>query len=153
MTNANSNVSSPLVACRTRGHEALKWVRCFAWLLGNAAWAQTNTPGALDATFIKGAGADGFVRVVAVQPNGKVLLGGNFSTVRGFNNALITRLNSDGTSDPGFTSAFLPPILDARIYMVGVQTDARLLVAGMFTGVGVTFRTNIARLRADGSHH
>ncbi len=113
--------------------------------------ALAQAPGSLDTTFIKGAGADGFVRVVAVQPDGKVLAGGNFSMVRGVNNTLVTRLNRDGTSDSGFTSAFPAPVLNARIYTMGVQTDGRILAAGIFTSVGGTFRTNIARLQADGS--
>jgi uncharacterized delta-60 repeat protein len=116
---------------------------------GYAAFGQT--PGSLDTTFIKGAGADGFVRVVAVQPDGKVLAGGNFSMLRGVTNTLIARLNSDGTPDSGFSSAFVAPVLSARIYTLGIQTDGRILAAGMFTGVGGTFRTNIVRLQADGS--
>jgi uncharacterized delta-60 repeat protein len=113
--------------------------------------ALAQTPGSLDTTFIKGSGADGFVRVVVVQPDGKLLTGGNFSMVRGVTNALVTRLNSDGAPDSGFTSAFLAPVLAARIYTLDVQTDGRILVGGMFTSVGGTFRTNIARLQADGS--
>jgi len=91
------------------------------------------------------------VRVVAVQPDGKILVGGNFNTVRGVNNGMLTRLNQDGSSDSGFTSAFPPPNLGPRIYTVGVQTNGRVLAAGQFTAVGGSFRTNIARLQADGS--
>src|SRR5215831_17900600 len=101
-----------------------------------------QTAGALDTTFNKGAGADGFVRVVAVQRDGKVLLGGNFATVRGVNNALIARLNSDGSSDAEFSSQFLTPVLQSRIYTVGLQTNGSILAAGLFTGVGTLFRKN-----------
>jgi len=122
---------------------------CAATGPGHAAPAQ-NSPGTLDATFIKGAGADGFLRVVAVQPDGKVLMGGNFNMVRGVNNALLTRLNQDGAPDAGFISPF-PAGGAPRIYTVGVQTDGRILAAGMFTAIGGTLRTNIARLQADGT--
>jgi uncharacterized delta-60 repeat protein len=119
--------------------------------VADALLAQTVTPGALDTAFIKGPGADGFVRVVAVQPDGKIVLGGNFSTVRGANNALITRLTPDGSSDPGFSSQFLTPVLQSRIYTVGFQINGSIVAAGLFSGVGSIFRTNIARLQADGS--
>lgn len=125
------------------------FLRCSLFPFAYPALGQT--PGSLDSTFIRGAGADGFVRVVAVQPDGKVLVGGNFSMVRGVTNTLVTRLNSDGASDSRFTSAFLAPVLSARTYTLGVQTDGRILAAGMFSSVGGIFRTNIARLQADGS--
>ena len=123
---------------------------CFANLL-NPASGQSLFPGSLDTTFLKGAGADGFVRVVTVQPDGKILLGGNFSTVRGANEVLIARLNSDGSADPGFSSPFPLPVLASRIYTVAVQTNGYLVVGGLFTSIGTTTRTNIARLRPDGS--
>ena len=116
-----------------------------------AASGQAGAPGTLDASFIKGAGADGFVRVVTLQPDGKVLLGGNFSTVRGVTNPLISRLNLDGSADSGFVSPFPLPVLASRIYTVGLSTNGNMIVAGLFTNIGSTFRTNIARLNKDGS--
>jgi uncharacterized delta-60 repeat protein len=113
--------------------------------------AQTGPPGALDTTFINGAGADGFVRVVMLQSDGKVLLGGNFSTVRGRNNGLITRLNANGSADTAFVSPFPSPVLASRIYTLGVQTNGYILAAGLFTNVGGIFRTNIARLDSNGA--
>jgi len=122
---------------------------CPLFLSGSPALAQT--PGSLDTSFIKGAGADGFIRVVAVQPDAKILAGGNFGSVHGANNTLVTRLNSDGSPDTSFASAFLPPILASRVYTLALQPDGRILAAGTFTSVGGTFRTNVARLQADGS--
>src|SRR5690242_6519687 len=72
--------------------------------------ASAQTPGALDKAF-DGVGADGFVRVVAVQPDGKVLAGGNFGMIRGVTTPLIARLNPNGTSDSTFGSAFALPVL------------------------------------------
>ena len=112
--------------------------------------ASAQTPGALDKTF-DGAAADGFLRVVSVQPDGKVLAGGNFGVIRGVTSPLIARLNSDGTSDSNFVSAFALPVLAARIYTIALQKDGGILTAGLFTNVGGTFRTNIARLLPDGS--
>jgi uncharacterized delta-60 repeat protein len=117
----------------------------------SVGFAAAQTPGTLDAGFIQGAGADGFIRVVAVQPDGKILAGGNFSTIRGSASPLVARLNPDGSFDSTFASAFPMPVLAARIYTVGILGDGRMVVAGLFTAIGGTFRTNIARLEANGA--
>ena len=41
-------------------------------------------------------------RSVAVQPDGKVLIGGDFTTVNGTNRNGIARLNADGSLDSSF---------------------------------------------------
>lgn len=121
---------------------------CFSTPGSFLSWAQT--PGTLDKTF-GGQGADGFIRVVAVQADGKILAGGNFSTVRGVKTPLIARLSADGKADTGFVSPFPTPVGPARIYTVAVQPDGDIVAAGIFTNVGGFLRTNIARLHADGS--
>ena len=150
MENQNSKSPQSLLDCSLFRGTALQ---CLA--LGFAITSQFHilgqTPGSLDPTFNNGSGADGFIRVVAVQPDGKILAGGNFSMVRGANDPLITRLNGDGTLDSNFTSAFPVPVLASRIYTLGIQPDRRILTAGLFTSVGGTLRTNMARLEADGS--
>jgi len=113
--------------------------------------AQTDVPGSLDIAFNTGPGADGFVRAVALQPDGNILLGGNFNTVRGVASALIARLNPDGRPDPAFTSAFPASNFAPRIYTVAVQPDNNILVAGSFTAPGVTPRANITRLQPNGA--
>jgi len=112
--------------------------------------AQVPQPGALDTNFISGPGADGYVRVVAVQSDAKVLLGGTSYTVRGVSNAALSRLNGDGTPDLSFSSPFANSEY-RTIYTVAVLGDGRILAAGTFSKVGSTYRTNIARLNPDGS--
>src|SRR5688572_21772782 len=46
--------------------------------------------------------ADGVVRVVVVQPDGKILIGGDFTTVLGVARSRIARLNPNGTLDTAF---------------------------------------------------
>ena len=142
-------------AC-ARGHYVSGTLRvlCPALLFVSSTVAYrgfAQTPGSLDTSFQKGAGPDGFLRVVAVQPDGGILAGGNFTEVRGRTNALIARLNPDGSADSAFTSPFPLPVLNTRIYTIGLETNGRLVVGGLFTNVSGTFRTNIARLQADGS--
>ena len=68
------------------------------------SFARLKTDGTLDAGFnVGGSGADGTVYSVAVQADGKLVLGGAFNKVNntaGIN--LIARLNANGTLDTGF---------------------------------------------------
>jgi Domain of unknown function (DUF5122) beta-propeller len=62
--------------------------------------------GTIDGTFSTniGSGFNDRVRAITIQYDGKILVGGDFSTFDGnFNNA-ITRLNSDGTIDGTFST-------------------------------------------------
>src|SRR6266403_681411 len=48
-----------------------------------------------------------FVRTLAAETNGSVLVGGAFTHFNGLPRRLVARLNPDGSVDPGFTSPFL----------------------------------------------
>src|SRR5690349_8017328 len=59
--------------------------------------------GLLDASFDPGPlGAGGAVRVVSIQNNGKIILGGSFNKYSGTSRKGIARINSDGTLDASF---------------------------------------------------
>ena len=79
----------------------LGWILCYSFI----SWTSTQaelTPGRLDLGFDPGAGANSEILVVAVQADGKVLLGGNFTTVDGTTRNCIARLNTDGSLDTAF---------------------------------------------------
>lgn len=110
--------------------------------------AGLTTSGALDGTFNPGAGADGSVHAVAVQADGKVLIGGDFNIVDGNGRNRIARLNTNGSVDLGFL-----PLLGANgtVREIAVQADGKILIAGDFTEYQEIPRNRIARLNADGS--
>jgi uncharacterized delta-60 repeat protein len=85
--------------------------------------------------------ANGLVRVSVVQPDGKILMGGNFSTVLGVTRNHIARLNADGTLDTTFS-----PNADDSVLTLRVQADGRILAGGVFTSIGGQARSCIARL-------
>src|SRR5687768_14205093 len=58
--------------------------------------------GDLDTSFDPGAGAGGVVQATAVQPDGKIVLGGGFATYDGVSRLRLARVNPDGTLDPSF---------------------------------------------------
>jgi len=110
--------------------------------------ARLNADGTLDTSFDPGAGADDRVRTVAVQPDGKILIGGSFTAVDGVARNRIARLNADGSLDTSFdpgTGA------DIAVRTMVVQTDGKVLIGGDFTTVNGVARSHIARLNADGS--
>src|SRR4051794_9766335 len=66
--------------------------------------------------------ANSTVRVVVVQPDGKILIGGDFATLSPNGGAplgrnRIARLNPDGTLDTGFD-----PNANGIVYSIAVQT-------------------------------
>ena len=80
------------------------------------------------------------------QPDGKVLVGGNFSTLGGQTRNYIGRLNPDGTLDTAFN-----PGAGGTVYSLAVQADGKILVGGYFTTLGGQARSSLGRLNADGS--
>src|SRR5438874_323271 len=95
--------------------------------------------------------ANGTVRVVVVQPDGKILIGGDFTTLSPNGGGAVTRnriarLNPDGTLD----NAFNPNASDA-VFTIAVQADGKILVGGHFNGansISGQTRNRIARLDA-----
>ncbi len=117
----------------------------------SAAGLGVNSPksGSLDFSFAGGSVVDGTIQSVAVQSDGKVLIGGGFSTVNGTSRNFIARLNSDGTLDTGFGNGLAGA--DSTVNSVAVQSDGKVLIGGAFTTVNGTARNGIARLNSDGT--
>jgi len=100
--------------------------------------------GAVDLAFNPNANYD--VICMASQPDGKVLVGGVFSTLNGQPHNCIGRLNADGSLDGPFRTD-----ADNLVYSLVVQGDGKILVGGLFTTLGGKPRSRIARLNPDGS--
>src|SRR5208283_1778314 len=64
--------------------------------------ARLNANGSLDTTFNPGAGANGTVWSVLTQPDGRVLIGGDFTSYNGTSRNHVARLNTDGSLDATF---------------------------------------------------
>lgn len=111
--------------------------------------ARLNTNGVLDVTFDPGPnGPDGNIWALALQPDGKILIGGEFDVIGGETRGGIARLNSDGSLD----TAFNPGAgTDGAVFAVALQSDNRVLVGGAFTAIDFNPRNNLTRLNSDGS--
>ncbi len=108
----------------------------------------TVIPATLDNTFDPA--TDGSVYAMAVQADGKILVGGIFTELGGQPRANLGRLHADGTLDvdfdPGaYTSSW------GTVYSLQVQADGKILVGGQFETLGGEARKNLGRLNADGT--
>jgi uncharacterized delta-60 repeat protein len=90
--------------------------------------ARLNADGSLDASFNPGAGADAPVVSVGLQPDGKILMGGEFATVDGLARGRVARLNPNGSVDLSFVPD-VPPAFARALAMDG--RDA-VVLGGLF---------------------
>jgi uncharacterized delta-60 repeat protein/uncharacterized repeat protein (TIGR01451 family) len=111
--------------------------------------ARLNTDGSLDATFNQGTGANLFVTSIAVQSDGKIIIGGQFTYYNGTARNRIARLNTDGSLDTGFNPG--TGAAGGVVYSTPIQSDGKIIIGGQFTSYNGTVRNNIARLNTDGS--
>lgn len=91
-------------------------------------------------------GTDGRVQCLAVQPDGKILVAGKFSTVAGQLRANIARCNPDGSLGLEFK-----PATSDWVHTLAVQTDSRILLGGNFLSAARQPRANLCLLNGDGS--
>ena len=119
----------------------------------NVATASTNANSPLDGF---DPSANGLVRSIVVQPDGRILIGGDFTTLAPNGGASVTRnylarLNPDGTVDPTFN-----PNPNSSIEAMALQPDGKIVLVGDFNvlapnGSASINRNFIARLNADGT--
>jgi hypothetical protein len=83
---------------------------------------------------------------MALQADGKVLIGGDFTLVDGEVRNRVARFNADGTLDDTFKPGLGP---NNTVYDMEVQADRKILIAGAFTDVNGFPRSGIARLNAE----
>lgn len=122
------------------------------FICGNMLVFAQNS-GKIDLSFTSWYGVDSDVEAVALQPDGKILIGGLFTDK-------IKRLNPDGSVDNSFQLPATPyssTTSSARISAICVQPDGKILIGGHFTSLGQSWHPNytarsfLTRLNADGS--
>src|SRR5439155_9477969 len=107
-----------------------------------------NTDGSLDSSFVTtSAGDESILYAMALQPDNRILVGGNF----GSGHAMLLRVNADGGLDSTFSWGTAGGASD--VFSLGVQSDGKVLVGGSFL-IGTFsngFVSSFCRLNADGS--
>ena len=110
--------------------------------------ARLNTDGSLDTTFNPGTGADSNISSIAIQADGKILIGGFFDVYNGITRNSIARLNPDGSLDPSFDPGTGG---NGPVKTIVILNDGKLLIGGCFNTFNGVSRGHIARLNTDGS--
>lgn len=110
----------------------------------NLALASVVCAQPLDATFTPAASSDVFA--LAAQSDGKILVGGSFTTLGGAARPRLARLNPNGSVDTDFN-----PSPGSGVNEVVLQPDGKILAAGDFTLIAGTTAVRVARLNADGT--
>jgi len=155
-TNFQASVSGEVWSIAVQGDSKILIGGRFTTVNGatRSSVARLNSNGSLDESFVPGAiPSSAFVFSVVPQPDGMILIGGEFSTVDGISRRGIARLTGRGTVDAFFnpgTGLPNPQITDS-IRCVALQTDGKILVGGFFTAFNDVPQNNLARLNADGS--
>ena len=94
---------------------------------------------------------DDIARTVLIQPNGKILTGGNSFNSIGYSNIGITRLKTNGGYDNNFAMGGIATITGGFFCDMALQSSGKIIVAG--SGVGPTNVNNyiVYRLNKNGS--
>lgn len=110
-----------------------------------------NPDGSIDTTWNAGSGTNGAVDDLALQPDGKILIGGDFTMYGGngvnYLQFRLARANTNGSSDATFSQAGA----SRSVRSIVVQPDSMILIAGRFTYYESVAMNHIARLLPGGT--
>jgi uncharacterized delta-60 repeat protein len=107
-----------------------------------------NSDASVDDTFNIGTGFNNGAAIVSIQPDGKILVGGGFTSYNGTPANKIIRLNSDGTVDGTFN---IGTGFDLTVWAINLQSDGKILVGGDFTQYNGNSHPHLIRLNSNGS--
>ncbi len=109
--------------------------------------ARLHADGTLDPAFDApvGGGYVNEVDALAIQPDGKIVVGGYFTSLGGQPRTHLGRLHPDGTVDMSFTAA-----ANNSVECILPQPDGKFLVGGYFSTLAGQPRMWIGRFNADG---
>lgn len=108
-----------------------------------------NIDGSLDSSFSLGAEADDTIYAMAIDSQGRILIGGEFRNVNGQTRNRIARLLPDGTLDASFNPPLGP---NNNVDVIAIDSQDRIVIGGLFTSVDGATRNRIARLNTNGSN-
>ena len=105
--------------------------------------------GDIDTTFVTGTAFNGVVRCLKLQPDGKILAGGDFTSYDGTSSNRIIRLDSNGTVDATFS---IGTGFSNSVYDVELDSSGNVFACGDFTGFDSVFgRNRLAKLSSTGT--
>ncbi len=127
---------------------------------GEIALARFNSNGSLDTTF----DGDGIatlvlsdtqaVRDIAIQPDGKIIVGGNSGPTGSIRDFMVVRFNANGTPDAAFGPTGIGLVVvsfnnNDDLRSISLQTDGKIVAGGNTSGANIEFA--LIRITATGS--
>jgi uncharacterized delta-60 repeat protein len=107
-----------------------------------------NTDGSIDNTFGIGTGFNGAINALGIQSDGKIIVGGGFTSYDSNSVNNIVRLNTDGSIDNTFT---IGTGFDSNIFTLSIQIDDKIIAGGDFVDYDNNTTNRIVRLNSDGT--
>ena len=114
-----------------------------------------NSDGSVDSGFSTAAfkwyGNTAIIFGAALQPDGKILVGGDFHSLGAVTTNNVVRLNTDGTQDATFSATGTGPAAE-QVNTVAIRPgDGKIFVGGNFSTFGGQVRHNVALANTDGT--
>ncbi len=120
--------------------------------------ARLNENGSVDPTFNPGTGCEGrivevdptqpYLFAIAVQTDGKIIIGGNFTNYNRIARSGVARLNPDGSLDTGFN---VGTGVDSWVRSILILPNDQILLSGWFQNYNGHTHNRVVRLNPDGS--
>lgn len=109
--------------------------------------ARLNADGTLDPTFDPGSGCNDNIQELVLQPDGNVLIAGNFTSYNGVSVGHLARIDTTGGLDPTFATEGATD----NIACILLEADGRMMIGGPFSNVQGVYGRGVARLESDGT--
>lgn len=107
-----------------------------------------HADGTLDTGFVPAAPRGGEIVAIALQEDGKIVVGGRFTKVGGQPRAHIARLSADGSLDTSFDPG---EGFNDDVAALAIQGDGKIFAGGRFSRYHGSTANRIVRLKADGA--
>jgi len=108
--------------------------------------ARLNADGSLDGSFNPGLGPDSYARVITIQSDGKIVIGGDFGSYNGMSQEYLARLNQDGSLDLAFRTT-----PSSSVYDIKIIGNGKIIIAGDFSTINGITKSGVALLNTDGT--
>lgn len=106
--------------------------------------ARLNADGSIVSSFNPGSGANGTVLDIAPQSDGRILIGGAFTTYNEISRNRLARLNADGSLDTTFN---VGTGADGTVYTLAPQPSGKILIGGFFANYNGKTSNRLARIK------
>jgi len=109
---------------------------------------KTTSTTSIDTTFNMGSGSNNNIYASAIDGNGKILIGGNFTTYSGSTINSIARINTNGTLDTTFN---VGGGINNIAYNILPVSQSKILVGGGFSLYSGSSAYNLIRINSNGT--